>query len=223
MPSKLIGVAFSFSAVLALGACGSTVGSPSRSTIASLTPTNFVVAATFPASSTSTVASAGGGAAGAAGTYTIAAGDYPSTIARKFKVSMSDLLSLNGWTLTGQQVTNFPPVGTVIKIPAGGTQPGTGVPAGGGGVATNTTTTTTPTGDSTAPSGTGAPTTSVAGPTGNCKAGSYTITKADTTRQKVADKLNLTVAQLDAANTSTKGYSSFYPGLKIVVPAKANC
>ncbi len=66
-------------------------------------------------------------------------------------------------------------------------------------------------------------TTTVAGGGDNCTAGSYTITADDTTRIKVADKFNVTVDQLDAANSGTNGYSAFYPGLKIVIPAKAGC
>ena len=39
----------------------------------------------------------------------------------------------------------------------------------------------------------------------------------------MAAKFDVTVAQLDAANASTKGYNSFYPGLTIVIPAKTGC
>ena len=35
---------------------------------------------------------------------------------------------------------------------------------------------------------------------------------------KVAEKFDVTVEALDAANANTNGYSSFYPGLKIVIP-----
>ncbi|MCU1504661.1 MAG: hypothetical protein JWM12_4015, partial [Ilumatobacteraceae bacterium] len=45
----------------------------------------------------------------------------------------------------------------------------------------------------------------------------------DVSRVKVAAKFDVTVAQLDAANTGTKGYSAFYPGLKIVIPPKTGC
>jgi LysM repeat protein len=57
----------------------------------------------------------------------------------------------------------------------------------------------------------------------NCPAGSYTIEAGDTARTKVASKFDVTVEALDAANASTSGYSGFYPGLKIVIPAKADC
>ena len=40
---------------------------------------------------------------------------------------------------------------------------------------------------------------------------------------KVASKFDVTVGALDAANASTPGYSSFYVGLEIVIPAKSDC
>ncbi len=52
----------------------------------------------------------------------------------------------------------------------------------------------------------------------DCETGEYTITADDTTRLKVAEKFDVTVEALDAANAGTAGYSSFYPGLKIVIP-----
>ncbi len=63
-----------------------------------------------------------------------------------------------------------------------------------------------------------APTTTVATNGDGCTTGSYVITAEDTTRTKVAEKFGTTVDQLDAANANTKGYSAFYPGLKIIIP-----
>jgi LysM repeat protein len=53
--------------------------------------------------------------------------------------------------------------------------------------------------------------------------GSYTIEEGDTARINVAVKFDVTVEALDAANAGTSGYGGFYPGLKIVIPAKADC
>ena len=39
----------------------------------------------------------------------------------------------------------------------------------------------------------------------------------------VDDGERFTVEALDAANAGTDGYSSFYPGLVIVIPAKTDC
>ncbi|MEY2443715.1 MAG: hypothetical protein QOE00_295, partial [Ilumatobacteraceae bacterium] len=66
-------------------------------------------------------------------------------------------------------------------------------------------------------------TTTLAGGVPTCAGGEYTILAEDTTRLKVANKLNTTVAELDAANASTAGYKSFYVGLKIKTPPKTNC
>ena len=210
----------SLGVVVALAGCGS--GSTGSSeTIASLTPTNFVVEPTVPATTTTTLPPVAGDPIAGQTTYTIQAGDLPYTIANKYKVGLNDLITLNGWTLQGQFVTNFPAVGQEIKIPAGATVPGASTPTS---TATSGVTPTTQAGgttESTAP--TSATSSTIAGGGDNCQAGSYTITKDDTTRIKVANKFNVTVEQLDAANASTSGYSAFYPGLKIVIPAKSTC
>jgi LysM repeat protein len=57
------------------------------------------------------------------GTYVIVAGDFPANIAQKFKVRFGDLMGINGWTLVGNVVPEFPPVGTTIRIPPGWTAP----------------------------------------------------------------------------------------------------
>ncbi len=66
-------------------------------------------------------------------------------------------------------------------------------------------------------------TTTIAGGQPTCAPGEYTILAEDTSRSKVAKKLDTTVEALDAANAGTPGYSSFYPGLKIKTPPKADC
>jgi LysM repeat protein len=98
----------------------------------------------------------------------------------------------------------------VIKIP-----PGACVPEAGA----TTATTATPPG--TAPPGTEAAATATtqAGLGDNCVAGSYTLEAGDYPN-KVAQKFDVTVDQLNAANANTPGYSSFYVGLEIVIPAK---
>ncbi|MGZ4763174.1 MAG: LysM peptidoglycan-binding domain-containing protein [Ilumatobacteraceae bacterium] len=206
MKSNVVLVALS-AAVLA--SCG-TGGASSGPTTLALTPTNYVTVLPTPTTTTTTTLPGQAGNPGQVhpeeGSYVIASGDLPSTIARKFKVKFADLMSINSWTLVGQQVPEFPAIGTTIRIPPGWTEPGT-APAttgAGSGPPTNTTTT-------------------LAGGKSTCAAGEYTILAEDTTRQKVATKLNTTVAELDAANAATKGYSSFYPGLKIKTPPKANC
>lgn len=227
MRSHRSGLLLCVGVAVALAGCGSS-STGSSDTIATLSGTNFVVEPTVPASTTTTVPPVAGDPIAGQTMYTVQAGDLPYTIANKYKVGLSDLIKLNGWTLQGQYVTDFPSAGTQIKIPAGATVPGasapTSAPPAG---ATPSTTQGTPTESSapgsSAPGQSSATTSTVAGGADNCKAGSYTITKDDTTRIKVASKFNVTVAQLDAANTGTSGYSAFYPGLKIVIPAKSSC
>ncbi len=48
--------------------------------------------------------------------------------------------------------------------------------------------------------------------------GTYTVQDTDQSRSAVARRLDVTVQELDNANANTSGYSSFYPGLEILVP-----
>jgi hypothetical protein len=79
---------------------------------------------------------------------------------------------------------------------------------------TTTTTSTTTTTESTFPSGT--TTTTLAG--ADCVSGQYTIVETDMSRQEVAGKFDLTVEELDAANSLNTDYPAFYPGLVIAIP-----
>jgi LysM repeat protein len=100
--------------------------------------------------------------------------------------------------------------GDVVKIPPGSLAPGSAP------VSTQAPVTATP--DATAtPSVT---TTTLEGGQSTCGTqGSYTIVEGDYPGL-VAKNFDITVAQLDAANAGTKGYKSFFVGLKIVIPAK---
>jgi LysM repeat protein len=109
----------------------------------------------------------------------------------------------------------------VVKIPAGSTVPGEPpitaaptVPEGGE-------TTVAPEAEATVETD---PPESVTTTTlgGDCAPGSYTIEEGDYPG-KVAGKFDVSVAALDAANTSTKYYSSFAVGVKIVIPAPSDC
>jgi LysM repeat protein len=210
-----------------LASCGGSSGKATGDTTAfKLTATNYVVTPTVPPSSTLpagvTAAPVDPAVNPNATTYVVVKGDLPSTIAKKFKVPFQDLMNANGWTLDAKsQVPGFA-VGQTIQIPAGSQVGGTAstptvAPAPGDtGSATNTSVASS-TGDTTAPKPTA---TTVAGA---CAPGEYVVLKEDTSRTKVAKKLGTTVAELDAANKDTKGYSSFYPGLKIKTPPKKGC
>ncbi|MEQ1700256.1 MAG: hypothetical protein ABMA25_09100 [Ilumatobacteraceae bacterium] len=54
--------------------------------------------------------------------------------------------------------------------------------------------------------------------TDGCLPGQYVIQETDTYRLKVAQKFDLTVEEMDAANTENLGYPAFYPGLVITIP-----
>jgi LysM repeat protein len=231
MRSRLIVAGLAVAGGLALGACGSgSSGTSSNTTILPLSPTNFVTIPTVPATTTTTTPPAPGASIAGQTTYVIVAGDYPSTIARKFKVNFQDLLTLNGWTLVGDQVTNFPAVGTEIKIPAGATQPDTNTTTPSSAAASGSTTTTAAgtsksTTTTTAASSKSTSTTAASTPTnsaGPCVEGTYTIQKGDIPIN-VAKNFDLTVDQLNAANANTKGYKAFPVGLKIIIPKGSNC
>ncbi|MGZ7087818.1 MAG: LysM peptidoglycan-binding domain-containing protein, partial [Ilumatobacteraceae bacterium] len=104
MKSNVVLVALS-AAVLA--SCG-TGGASSGPTTLALTPTNYVTVLPTPTTTTTTTLPGQAGNPGQVhpeeGSYVIASGDLPSTIARKFKVKFADLMSINSWTLVGQQV-----------------------------------------------------------------------------------------------------------------------
>jgi LysM repeat protein len=213
MKSNVLLVALS-GAVLA--ACGAGGGSASDPTTLGLTSTNYVTVTQTPTTLATTTLPLGTPNPGTVhpeeGSYVVASGDLPSTIARNFKVKFVDLLNINGWTLVGSgnsaQVPEFPGVGTTIRIPPGWTEPGTAADTSG-----TTATGTTPS------TGT---TTTVAGGQSTCAPGEYTILAGDF-EGKVAKKLDTTVDALRAANAATPNYKSFFPGLKIKTPPKANC
>ena len=212
MKSKVLLVSF---AALVLAACGAANGESPDGTVLGLTSTNYVTVTQTPTTLPPTTIAGGGSNPGAVhpeeGTYVIVAGDFPSTIANRFKVTLNDLIAINGWTLANGQVPEFNSLaaGATIKLPPNWTEPG---------AASTDTSTDTPTG--TTPS---EPTTTVAGGQSACAPGEYTILAEDTSRVKVAKKLDTTVEALDAANVNTKGYSGFFPGLKIKTPPKADC
>lgn len=192
---------------LLLSACKSADSGATQSTIdLSAASTAFVVrppATTIPVADIS--APAAGAIVATEQEYVVQPNDTPIGVAKKYSVAVADLIAYNEW---GPNQFAYP--GDTIKIPPGGAAPGAATAPVAPTAATGDTTTTVAAG-----------TIPAAG--SNCAAGSYTILATDTSRAKVAKSFDVTVAALDAANASTKGYSSFYPGLVIVIPAKANC
>ena len=167
-------------------------GTSSDPTVLGLTATNYVTVTQTPTTLTQTTLPGATVAPGTVhpeeGMYIVAAGDYPSTIAKKYKVPFQSLLDINGWTLVGQQVPEFPTPGTTIRIPPNWTSRGPSrapTRVAGSGTTPPTQTTTT-----------------IAGGQSTCAPGEYTILPEDTSRTKVANKLDTTVAALDAANAA---------------------
>jgi LysM repeat protein len=141
--------------------------------------------------------------------YTVQSGDAPYVLVTRFGISLEDLLGVNEWTDPSQ----FPFPGTVILIPPGAKS------------VTAATAATTDSGDTSADDEAEAeatPAETIPDAGDNCSQGTYTIVEGDYLG-KVASKFDVTVDALNAANASTPGYSSFYPGLEIVIPAKSDC
>ena len=138
--------------------------------------------------------------------YTVVFGDYWYGLVERFGVSIDDLLNVNEWT----DINKFPNPGDVILIPPGGRSLAA-VEA-----AATDTAAEADTGDE------AAPTETIPDAGDNCPTGTYTIV-ADDFDGKVAGKFDVTVEALNAANVNTAGYSAFFPGLEIVIPAKSDC
>jgi LysM repeat protein len=192
-----------------LSSCGGTETGATQSTIdLSAASTAFVVR---PPATTEPSADAGDPDATIEGTqeYEVQPGDAPFVLVTRFDVTLEDLLAVNEWTSANQ----FPFPGTVILIPPGGKSVAAYL---AGDTAT----------DEETPTDTdeeGAPTETIPDAGDNCAEGTYTIAETDTSRTKVAENFDVTVEALDAANVNTPGYSAFYPGLEIVIPAKSDC
>lgn len=193
-----------------LTSCGGDDTGATQSTIdLSASSTAFVVrapATTLPPTDT---AGADGGVVEGTQEYEVQAGDYPYLLVDRFEVSLDDLLAVNEWA----DANEFPGPGTIILIPPGGKSvesvlAGTSDGDSGGGTDADS-------GDTT-------PAATIPDAGDNCAAGSYTIVDGDY-EGKVATKFDITVDALRAANASTAGYSAFYPGLQIVIPAKSDC
>lgn len=186
-----------------LASCGAADDAATQSTIdLSAASTAFVVRP--PATTIAPDATvAEGGIVATDQDYVIQAGDYPLLLVQRFGVTLDDLVAYNEWG----SVNEFPGPGTPIKIPPGGTAPS----AASSETAAETETET--------PS---EPAVTIPDAGDNCSQGDYTIVEGDF-EGKVASKFDVTVDALRAANTSTSNYGAFYPGLVIVIPAKADC
>ncbi len=198
-------------AALVLGACGgSDSSSPSRETI-SLDTGSTAFITVPPATAPPTTILPADGTVQTEQLYTIQSGDWPGRIADLFEVTVEDIGNYNGWVAcTALSCPEFPFPGTEIRIPPGGrsleTAGGTddGVENVTGGEAEQTA------GDTIPEAG------------DNCQAGSYVIADGDFPN-RVAERFDVTVEALNAANVGTDGYGAFIVGVTIVIPAKDDC
>jgi LysM repeat protein len=193
---------------LVLSSCGSGESGATQSTIdLSAASTAFVVRP--PATTEPPVDTTGDPEAVVEGTqdYTVQAGDYPYLLVERFAITLEDLIAVNEWA----SANDFPGPGTVILIPPGAKSVDAVAAAA-------TESATEPTSD-TETEGSVA---TIPDAGDNCSQGTYTIVEGDYLG-KVASKFDVTVDALNAANASTPGYSSFYVGLEIVIPAKSDC
>ena len=194
-------------AAVLFAACGaSDDASPSRSTVdLNNGSTAFVVKEPIPTSTGPTVNE--DGTTGASQEYEVQAGDYPIKVADQFGIPLPDLVKFNGWASEAE----VPLPGSVIKIPPGAVAASAAEEEAEAEAEDAVADEATEPGDTIPEAG------------DNCAEGSYKIAEGDTTRTKVADKFDVTVDALDAANAATPGYAAFYPGLEIVILAKADC
>jgi LysM repeat protein len=205
-------IALGLSPAILISACGDGDDETSNTPVVAIQETSYVVKE--PATTTTTLPpdlSADGAISSVEQLYTIEAGDAVSSIANKFGITMEELANYNEWP-EGISHPIYP--GEEIRIP-----PNSKIPSAAE-ADEDETDDTADTSDET--DSTEADTESTdAPPSGSgddCEPGSYTITADDTTRLKVAEKFDVTVEALDAANANTSGYSGFYPGLQIVIP-----
>lgn len=195
-------------AALVLGACGGSDSSaPSRSTISLDTGSTAFQTIPPATSPPSTLVPQPGDRVETEQTYVVQSGDWPLRVADLFDVSLQDLISYNGWISENE----FPFPGTEIKIPPGGTAPDSG-----GGSAPDDGVESVTGGETEQPGDT------IPDAGDNCQPGSYVIESGDLPI-RVADKFDVTLDALNAANASTDGYRNFIVGTTIVIPAKEDC
>lgn len=133
--------------------------------------------------------------------YTVVSGDYLFGIASRFGVTADAIVLANGWV---DGISHPLSPGDKIKIPSGAIVPAPVTTAVPGAVTTTA-----------APASTD--TTAVAPDSNGCTPGTHEIVAGDLPGN-VATKYDVTVAQLDAANVNTTGYTNFVVGVKIIIP-----
>jgi LysM repeat protein len=205
-------IAFGLAPAILIGACGDGDDETGTTPLVPIQETSYVVKE--PATTTTTIApdtAAEGGISPVEQLYTVVAGDALASIANKFGITIDVLVAYNEWA-EGISHPIYP--GDEIRIPPDSKIPGAEEEEE---PTTDDTDASTDSETETTEAETEDTEATTTG-TGDCETGEYEILAEDTTRVKVAEKFNVTVEALDAANANTDGYSAFYPGLTIVIP-----
>lgn len=185
---------------LLLASCGGSDTSSTSMTTINLGSTAFVTVP--PATTSTTIAGTIEETIVGEQDYIVQAGDFPLRVADLFGISVEDIGTYNGWAAcTSLSCPEFPGPNSVIRIPPGANNLEVAAPDAGGGESAGET---------------------IPAAGDNCAAGSYTIEDGDVPI-RVAEKFDVTLPALEAANVNTPGYSSFYVGLQIVIPEKTDC
>lgn len=202
-----------FVLVVALSACGDDDDSAATGSVVEIKPSTYVVTPTSVADGSAGGSAPTGSDGGSAGeqTYEIESGDSLSAIASDYGITIDAIANFNNWS-DGSGHLLVP--GDTIRIP-----PGADVPSAED---EEPDTTEEDTGADSGDDESDAEEDSESADAELCpdgsRQGSYTIKDTDTTRTGVAERLDVTVDQLDEANANTPGYGAFFAGLEIVVP-----
>ena len=205
---------------MVLSACGDDDDAGPGGTAVVINPSSYAVVTTVPATSATV---AGGAPTGEPGdttmseqTYDVQSGDFLSGIAADFDVGMDEIANFNNWA-DGTAHPLFP--GDTVRIP-----PGAVIPSPASDDEADATDTTEE--DSASSDDEEATDTTEADedpelcPDGE-RRGHYTV-KAGDFPAAVAESLNVSLDQLNEANTNTPGYSGFVVGIEINLPCGAD-
>jgi len=184
-----------FLVVVTMSACTGGESDASPSTVPRIGATNYVTQPTVTIKPDPAPTLPPGGTTPVGQEYRVRQGDAVLAIADRYGISADELAAWNDWS-DGQNHSITP--GDVIRIPPFSVIPG-------------------------APTTTVPDTALFEGPI--CIDGTeqetYEVEEGDYLG-RVAEELDVTVEQLDEANTATPGYASFYPGLEIFVPCSGD-
>jgi LysM repeat protein len=203
-PRTLAFAALAASPVLSLTSCGGDAEG-ARTTLGTVQTTSYVVEDPVTTTTTTTLPTAPieGQVSPTEQTHVVAAGDSLSKIASLYGITMDALINYNAWT---EGINHFLLPGDEVKIP-----PNSKVPSA-----------TPDTGSSTGSSDTGGgdTTTETTTPAGvGC---THTIVEGDNPT-RVANKYDITVDELAAANAGNPAYQNFLIGSSLSIPANGTC